>query len=98
PSTVRLAANGGRGAVSVPLSANGLGIGRLGVRLTGPNGLDVTSRYSLGVRPALPDVSRRTVMTMNPGEAVTISRDLVGDLVAGSAQVAVSVSPSTAID
>lgn len=98
PSTLRLAANGGRGAISVPLSANGLGIGRLGVRLTGPNGLDVTSRYSLGVRPALPDVSRRTVMTMNPGEAVTISRDLVGDLVPGSAQVAVSVSPSTAID
>ena len=97
-ASVRLGANGGRGAVSLPLSASGLGIGRLGVRLTGPGGLDVTSRYSLGVRPALPDVSSRTVLTMNPGEAVTVSRDLVRDFVPGSGQVAVSVGPSTAID
>ncbi|WP_168201563.1 alpha-2-macroglobulin family protein [Phreatobacter aquaticus] len=97
-ANVRLAAGGGRGSVSLPLSASGLGIGRLGVRLTGPNGLDVTSRYSLGVRPALPDISRRTVMTMAPGEGVTISGDLLTDFVPGSAKVAVSVSPSTAID
>lgn len=97
-ATVQLSANGGRGAVSLPLTASGLGVGRLAVRLTGPNGLDVTSRYSLGVRPALPDITRRTVMTMEPGQGVTVSRDLLTDFVPGSARVAVSVSPSTAID
>lgn len=97
-ATVQLGANGGRGAVSLPLSASGLGVGHLNVQLTGPNGLDVTSRYALGVRPALPDITRRTVMTMEPGQSVSVSSDLLGDFLAGSARVAVSVSPSTAID
>lgn len=97
-ATVQLGANGGRGAVSLPLSASGLGVGHLNVQLTGPNGLDVTSRYALGVRPALPDIARRTVLTMEPGQSVTVSSDLLGDFLAGSARVSVSVSPSTAMD
>jgi uncharacterized protein YfaS (alpha-2-macroglobulin family) len=97
-ATVQLGGNGGRGSLSLPLSANGLGVGRLGVNLTGPNGLDVTSRYSLGVRPSLPDITRRTVMTMEPGQGVTVSSDLLTDLVPGSPRVAISVGPSTAID
>ncbi len=76
----------------------GSGVGHLSVQLTGPNGLDVTSRYALGVRPALPDITRRTVMTMEPGQSVTVSNDLLGDFLRGSAKVAVSVGPSTAID
>ncbi|MBX9992857.1 alpha-2-macroglobulin family protein [Phreatobacter oligotrophus] len=97
-ATVQLGASGGRGSVSLPLAASGLGVGHLSVQLTGPNGLDVTSRYALGVRPALPDITRRTVMTMEPGQSVTVSNDLLGDFLRGSAKVAVSVGPSTAID
>ncbi|MEI8143830.1 MAG: alpha-2-macroglobulin [Alphaproteobacteria bacterium] len=98
PTTVRLAGGGGRGSVSLPLTANGVGVGGLDVRLTGPNGLDVSSRYRLGVRPALPEVTRRTVMTIEPSQSVTLSGDLIGDYVPGSARVSVSVGPSAAID
>jgi hypothetical protein len=97
-ATVQLGGTGGRGSVSLPLTAAGLGVGRLAVQLTGPNGLDVTSRYSLGVRPAYPDITRRTVMSMDPGQNVTVSADLLTDFVPGSARVAISVGPSTAID
>ncbi len=97
-ATVQLGGTGGRGSVSLPLTANGLGVGRLAVQLTGPNGLDVTSRYSLGVRPAYPDITRRTVMAMDPGQGVSVSSDLLADFVPGSARVAISVGPSTAID
>ncbi|WP_439573948.1 alpha-2-macroglobulin family protein [Phreatobacter sp.] len=97
-ATVRLGAAGTRGAVSLPLAADGLGVGRLAVTLSGPNGLALTSRYALGVRPALPDISRRTIMAMEPGQSVRITSDLATDFVPGSSRVAVSVSPSTALD
>ena len=50
------------------------------------------------VRPAYPDIERRTVRNLAPGESISVSRDLLADLLPGTGSVAVSVSPSSAID
>ncbi|MBN8921117.1 MAG: alpha-2-macroglobulin family protein, partial [Rhizobiales bacterium] len=95
--TVRLAAKQ-RTGLTLPLSASGVGVGQVAVRISGPDGFELERSYTLAAKPATQVLVRRTVKPLAQGESVTVSNDVLADLVPGSGSVAVSVSPSTAFD
>ena len=86
-----------RQSVRLALEGRGVGPATLTARLTG-QGIDITRSFQMQVRPAYPDIERRTVRNLAPGESISVSRDLLADLLPGTGSVAVSVSPSSAID
>jgi uncharacterized protein YfaS (alpha-2-macroglobulin family) len=87
-----------RSGVSLPISATAAGIGNVAVRVTGPNGFDMQRSYTLAAKPATQVLTRRTVRPIARGESITLSSDLMADLVPGSGGVQLSVGPSTALD
>jgi alpha-2-macroglobulin len=97
PHTLHLAAKQ-RGTVRLFLDAAGVGNGTLAVHVTGPNGLSLVRQYGLAIKPATQMLARRTVKSLTPGESLTLSNDLLADLVPGTGTVALSVGPSTALD
>ena len=97
PQTLRLAAKQ-RSAVTVPLSAPAAGSTAVIVRVSGPGGFALERSYALAVRPSSQVLARRTVKPLAKGESLTLSNDLFGDLVPGTASVALSVGVSTALD
>ncbi|WP_369807145.1 alpha-2-macroglobulin family protein [Ancylobacter radicis] len=97
PRTIPLA-KGARQVFNVQLNGIGIGEARLSLRLSGPGGLAITRDYRLNVRPAYPAISRRSVETIAPGASITLSRDLVADLVPGTGGVTVFAGPDPALD
>jgi uncharacterized protein YfaS (alpha-2-macroglobulin family) len=95
--TVKLAGKQ-RSGLSLPISANAVGIGNLAVRITGPNGFDMQRSYTLAAKPATQILTRRTVRPIARNESISISSDLFADLVPGTGGVQLSVGPSTALD
>jgi alpha-2-macroglobulin len=87
-----------RSGLLLPLSASRVGIGAVNVRITGPGGFDLARSYTLAAKPATQVLARRTVRAIAKDESLTVSNDLLADLVPGSGAVAVSVGPSTALD
>ena len=92
----KLEANG-RTAVTVPVTAAGVGTATIDLRLTGP-GLSATQTFAVNVKPGTADLYRRTVRAIEPGTNVTISGDLVADFLPNTGAVSVAVSPMGAID
>ena len=97
PQAVKLNAKE-RSGTNLPINATGVGIGTVAVRITGPNGFDLTRSYTLAAKPATQIITRRTVRPIAKGESLTLSGDLIADLVPGTGVVQVSVGPSTALD
>jgi uncharacterized protein YfaS (alpha-2-macroglobulin family) len=87
-----------RGAVTLPVSATGVGPGIVAVAVTGPEGFTLAREYPLAVRPATQILARRTVKPLDPGQSITLSGDVFTDLVKGTGKVALSVTPSAALD
>ena len=87
-----------RGGVSLPISATGVGDGTVSVAVTGPGDFSVERKYALAVKPATQILARRTVKPLNPGQSITITSDVFSDLVPGTGKVALSVTPSAALD
>jgi len=90
---------GERVSIPLPLRAAALGAARVRLTLEGPQGLAVARDYELPVKPAAPNVSRRTVQSLaaNTG-TLTVSGDLAADLIPGTVKVAVNVGQSAALD
>ena len=96
---VALGPAGSRVPVMVPLTAMAEGEARLTARLVGPGDVVIEQSYALHVIPAHPLVTKRTVMELAAkGGAVTLTKDLMEGMVAGSAAVAVSVGPLPDLD
>jgi alpha-2-macroglobulin len=95
--TVRLAQKQ-RSGLSLPLNATRVGTGTVSVRITGPGGFDLARSYPLAAKPATQVLARRTVREIAKGQSLTVSSDLLAELVPGSGAVALSVGPSTALD
>lgn len=88
---------GGRGSLTLPVTAAGPGIAILDVRLTGP-GLDVSQSFALRVQPGASALVRRTVRPLEAGASLSLSNDLLADILPGTGAVSVSVSPLAALD
>jgi alpha-2-macroglobulin len=76
-------------------------VGRIAydVRITGPNGVDVKRRLTLDVKVPAGDIRRYTVSSLAAkGGKITLSPDLVQDLIAARTKVTLSVGPTAAMD
>ena len=87
-----------RGAVTLPVSATGVGSGLVAVAVSGPEGFTLAREYPLTVHPATQILARRTVKPLEPGQSISISGDVFADLVPGTGKVALSVTPTAALD
>ena len=87
-----------RGAVTLPVSAIGVGSGMVAIEVSGPEGFKLVRNYPLTVHPATQILARRTVKPLDPGQSITISGDVFADLVPGTGKVALSVTPTAALD
>jgi uncharacterized protein YfaS (alpha-2-macroglobulin family) len=97
-TTLRIDA-GGRAALTIPVSAAGLGDARFDLRITGPGGVDLTQSNTLRVQPSTQTIVRRSVVTLaRDGGALTVGPDLLAELLPGSGAVAASVGPIAALD
>jgi uncharacterized protein YfaS (alpha-2-macroglobulin family) len=87
-----------RTGVSLPINATAVGTGTVVIRITGPNNFDLQRSYTLAAKPATQIITRRTVRPIAKGESLTLSSDLIADLVPGTGNVQLSVGASTALD
>ncbi|MGL4324552.1 MAG: alpha-2-macroglobulin family protein [Beijerinckiaceae bacterium] len=95
--TLRLA-NGAKSEIIIPVSATDIGTAAVDVRLTGPNGVDLTQSLNVRVEPGAAGTVRRTVRPLAPQQSIIVSGDIVADLLPASSAVSVSVSPYGALD
>jgi uncharacterized protein YfaS (alpha-2-macroglobulin family) len=95
---VTLAA-GERKRESFQLVPGEVGLTRLALSVTGPGAVDVRRTLSFDVKVPAGDIRRMTVSTLAAkGGKLTLTRDLVQDLVASRTKVTVSVGPQGALD
>ncbi|HSD92859.1 MAG TPA: alpha-2-macroglobulin [Methyloceanibacter sp.] len=87
-----------RGAVTLPVLAKGIGSGLVAVTVSGPEGFRLARSYPLQVRPATQILARRTVKPLEPGQSITVTADVFDGLVPGTGNVALSVTPTAALD
>ena len=96
--TIQLA-TGAKSQMTIPVTAAGLGRAEFNVSITGPNGVGTVQNLAVQVKPSANTIARRIVRPIpGNGGAVTVSADLLADLVPNSGQVSVSVSPLAALD
>jgi alpha-2-macroglobulin len=86
-----------RATLNLPVTGAGPGTATIDVTVSG-GGVAVTQSYALRVQPGSGGLVRRTVRTLNPGASVTLSHDLVADLVPGTAEATVSLTTLAALD
>jgi alpha-2-macroglobulin len=94
--TIRLA-KGQKAQVTIPVTAAGLGTATFGLRLAG-GGHDLAQELRVRVNPSAQAFSDRSVRPLPGGGSVTLSSDLLAEMVPGSGSVSVSVSPFAALD
>ena len=87
-----------RAGLSLPVSALGVGSGTVTVAVNGPEGFTLERQYRLTVRPSTQILARRTVSPLEPGASITMSNDVFSDLVPGTGKLALSITPSAALD
>ena len=96
--TLQLAA-GAKSRLTIPVTVAGLGRAEFDVRITGPNGTSTSQNLAVRVQPSAATIARRIVRPLpGNGGAITVSADLLADLVPNSGQVSVSVSPFASLD
>jgi len=87
-----------RGAMSLAVAATGVGAGLVTVNVSGPGGFTLERQYALEVKLSTQILARRTVKPLAPGQTLTLTGDLFADLVRGTGKLALSVTPSAALD
>ncbi len=94
--TIRMT-KGQKAQVTIPVTAAGLGTASFGLRLTG-GGHDLAQELRVKVLPSSQAVADRNVRPLPGGGSITLSQDLLADMLPGSGAVSVSVSPFAALD
>ncbi|BBK35418.1 alpha-2-macroglobulin [Allostella sp. ATCC 35155] len=99
PPEVRVAlAPGKRFEQAYPLSGTRIGEGRVRMSLSGPQGFAIDREWDLSVRPTQPYEARRIVGRIEPGQSLSLGPDLVADLLPGTAEVFLNLSPRPSWD
>lgn len=91
-------AAGAKSSLTIPVTAAGLGRASFDVKVTGPNGIGTVQNLAVRVQPSTQTIARRIVRPIPGGGSLTVSSDLMADLVPDSGAVSVSVSPVAALD
>ena len=93
--TVTIGAVGSRTPVNIPITANGAGVAELVATLAGPGGVSIDQTYRIGVRPANPEVTRRTVQEIaGKSGSISVSADLFSEMVPGNGAALVFGRPA----
>jgi alpha-2-macroglobulin len=95
--TVKLV-KGKRVGLTLPLAADAAGVGTIDVKLTHKSGLAVERHMALLVRAGQPPVSSRRIVSLKPGQALTLTPDMLTERVPGTASVTVALTRSGALD
>lgn len=96
-TTLTLAA-GERQPQTLTLEPTDVGLTTYGVRITGPGGIDVSRTLQIDIKPPAGDIKRTTVSSLQPGGKLTLTGDLMQDLIAGRSQLSVSVGTTARFD
>ena len=92
-------AAGERKRETFQLKPNEVGLTKLAVRVTGPGGIDVKRTLTFDVKVPAGDIRRMSVATLAPkGGKLSLSPDLVQDLIPRRTKVTVTVGPQGALD
>lgn len=95
---VALAA-GKRQLERVAVTADRIGLRSFNVHLTGPGNIDVARAFALEVKAPANDVKRTTVQSLAASTGrLTVSADVLGDLIPERSHVTVTVGPAAAFD
>ena len=96
-ATLSLAAKK-RSGISLAIEATGVGSGTVAISVAGPGGFSLARQFPLEVKPSTQILARRMVKPLAPGQTLTLSADLFADFVPGTGGVALSVTPTAALD
>ena len=94
--TVKLGAKA-KASVNIPLRATGVGAASLDIRLTGPK-FDAAQSLALDVEPGTSALVARSFHTLQPGESLVLSRDLLAEFIPTTGAVTASATPLGAVD
>ncbi len=90
---------GARMVERVALKPDAVGLVAYDVRITGPGGIDVKRHLTLEVKPPSGDIKRTTVAKIAPnGGSLTLSKDLITDLIANRTRINLSAGPQARFD
>ncbi|WP_374544670.1 alpha-2-macroglobulin [Rhodoblastus sp.] len=88
---------GATASVNVPLRATGLGDATLEVTLTGPK-FEATQSVALTIEPGTSALVKRSFHTLQPGESLVLSRDLLAEFIPTTGAVSASAAPLGGVD
>jgi uncharacterized protein YfaS (alpha-2-macroglobulin family) len=94
---VRLAA-GERKLEGLSVKAETVGETTYRVTLKGPGKVDVARAFAFDAHAPASDVKRTTVQKLAKGAKITISKDVIGDLIPGRSAVTISVGTTKGLD
>jgi uncharacterized protein YfaS (alpha-2-macroglobulin family) len=97
PASVTLQ-EGGKQALSIPVTADLTGDHRIEVALTTPGGQRLTKSLALGVRSLDPEVGDTRRLSLAPGQTFTLDRDVFAGFRIESASAMVSAGPLAQFD
>ncbi|HEY8246809.1 MAG TPA: alpha-2-macroglobulin [Hyphomicrobium sp.] len=89
---------GERRSEHIPVKPTNVGLIDYDVRVTGPDGIDVKRHLTFDVKPPAGDLKRTTVASLKGGGSISLSPDLVRDMIASRTRVSISVGPTATLD
>lgn len=93
---------GKKARITLPITATGNGLAQIGMAMRGPetNGeaLAINRNYKLGIVPGTVSTARRIIREIKPGESMTLSTDLLDNIIPDTGAVTLSVSMMSEID
>jgi uncharacterized protein YfaS (alpha-2-macroglobulin family) len=82
----------------VVIKPDDVGLVNYDIRVTGPDGIDVKRHLTFDVKPPAADIKRTTVASLKGGGKISLSQDLVRDMIASRTRVSISVGPMATMD
>lgn len=90
---------GERRREAVAIKPTALGRMTYDVRVSGPGGVEVRRKLSFDVKPPSGDIKRSTLVALAPkGGRMTLSKELISDLIPSSTRITLSVGPTAAMN
>ena len=89
---------GERRSEHIPVKPESVGLVDYDIRVTGPDGIDVKRHLTFDVKPPAGDIKRTTVASLKAGGNISLSPDLVRDMIAPRTRVSISVGPIATLD
>src|SRR6185312_13582404 len=89
---------GERRSEHIPVKPESVGLVDYDVRVTGPDGIDVKRHLTFDVKPPAGDIKRTTIASLKAGGNISLSPDLVRDMIASRTRVSISVGPAATLD